>query len=628
MEVQRRGRGRGVCRVADEGLREELRVFTTRLEAVEAGRRRDPELGDDSEEEAVTAMDGSEEEAPELRLLRSVLLSSSKPKPEIPNYDGSLSADVLLDWVSELDKYFENEEISVDKRVRFVVTKLKVHAALWWDSVQADRKRMNKLTIRKWPRMVAKLKGIFLPKDYQVELYRRVQNLRQKEKTARYVNGLRLEILDDISILSPWNIEEAFQSAVKAKEKINRKQNNRRGRGNGRGRGKSYGRGRNTTNSEEGSSSRASGTAEKGDSTRGGRPYQQGRGNGRGRGTNVQCYRCHKWGHRSFECPEAEHAGQRGAFVAQPEEAEAQPREVENVAETGEALVFNKVMLKQAKEMAEQTKRKALFRTVCKSHGKCCKLIIDSGSTDNLVATEMVEKLGLKRFKYPTPYKVSWLHNCQQLLVDEQCEVQFHISKYTDKVACDIMPMDVCHILLGRLWKYDRKVTHDGKMNCYKFVKDGVKHTLVPIKEEDTTESSGTKALLIGGKQFVKQIEENKVNYAIVRRTKIVLLNTEKSDFPTEIQELLEEFKDIVVDDLPDTLPPKRSISHHIDFIPGASLPNKAAYRMSSKDNEEICKQVQELLDKGLIRESLSPCAVPTVLAPKKGGEWRMCTDS
>jgi len=46
-----------VRRVADEGLREELRALTARLEAVEAGRRRDPELGDDSEEEAVTATD-------------------------------------------------------------------------------------------------------------------------------------------------------------------------------------------------------------------------------------------------------------------------------------------------------------------------------------------------------------------------------------------------------------------------------------------------------------------------------------------------------------------------------------------------------------------------------------------
>eukprot|EP00253_Pinus_taeda_P018878 PITA_18878 len=576
MEVQRRGHGRGEHRGVDEGLREELRVLTARLEAVEAGRRRDPELGDDSEDEAATATEGSEEEAPEIRLLRLVLLASSKPKPEISNYDGSLSADVLLDWVSELDKYFENEDISEEKRVRFVATKLKGHVALWWDNVQADRKRMNKLPIKKWPRMVEKLKGMFLPKDYQVELYRRVQNLRQKgmtikeyteefyrvnlrasytndtvEKTARYVNGLRMKILDEISILSPKNIEEAFQSVVKAEEKINRKQNNRRGRGNGRGRGQSYGKGRTATNSEEGSSSKTLGTTEKGDNTRGGQPYQQGRGNGRGRGANVQCYRCHKWGHRSFECPEVEHTGRRGAFVAQPEEAEAQPREVENVAEIGEALILNKVLLKPAKEMTEQNQRKALFRTVCKSHGKCCKLIIDSESTANLVATKMVEKLGLRRLKHPTPYKVSWLQKGHQLLVDEKCEVEFHIGKYKDKVVCDIMPMDVCHILLGRPWKYDRK-----------------------------------------------------------------------------IQELLEEFKDIVVDDLLDKLPPRRSISHHIGFIPGAILPNKAAYRMSPKDNEEIRKQVQELLDKGLITESLSLCEVPTVLAPKKGGEWRMCTDS
>lgn len=84
---------------------------------------------------------------------------------------------------------------------------------------------------------------------------------------------------------------------------------------------------------------------------------------------------------------------------------------------------------------------------------------------------------------------------------------------------------------------------------------------------------------------------------------------------------MLQEFNNIVADDLPDKFPPKRSISHHIDFIPRASLPNKVEYRMSRKDNEEIRKQVQELLDKGLIRESLSPYAVLRVLAPKKGGE-------
>lgn len=107
---------------------------------------------------------------------------------------------------------------------------------------------------------------------------------------------------------------------------------------------------------------------------------------------------------------------------------------------------------------------------MCKSHGKCCKLFIDSGNTDNLVAKNMVEKLGLKRLKHPTPYKVYWLPKGHQFLVDEQYEVEFDIGKYRDKVICDIMPMDMCHILLGRPRQYEQKVVHDGKTNCYKFV--------------------------------------------------------------------------------------------------------------------------------------------------------------
>ena len=49
------------------------------------------------------------------------------------------------------------------------------------------------------------------------------------------------------------------------------------------------------------------------------------------------------------------------------------------------------------------------------------------------------------------------------------------------------MQMDVCHILLGRPWQYDRGAIHDGKKNTYKFHKDGIDHTLIPIKDESTS---------------------------------------------------------------------------------------------------------------------------------------------
>ena len=89
-----------------------------------------------------------------------------------------------------------------------------------------------------------------------------------------------------------------------------------------------------------------------------------------------------------------------------------------------------------------------------------------------------MEKLKLKRIRHPTPYQVSWLQKGHQLLVSEQCELEMHLEKYTDKVVCDVMPMDVCHILLGRPWKYDRGGIQDGKRNTYKFHKDGNNHTL------------------------------------------------------------------------------------------------------------------------------------------------------
>jgi hypothetical protein len=113
----------------------------------------------------------------------------------------------------------------------------------------------------------------------------------------------------------------------------------------------------------------------------------------------------------------------------------------------------------------------------------------------------------------------------------------------------------------------------------------------------------------------------------VVRKPKIVLTSTRVDDLPKEVQELLEAFADIVVEEVPHSLPPIRSVSHHIHLIPRASFPNKAVYRLTLQENEEVKRQVQDLLDKGLVRESLSLCVVPTVLSRKKDRGW-MCTDS
>lgn len=137
----------------------------------------------------------------------------------------------------------------------------------------------------------------------------------------------------------------------------------------------------------------------------------------------------------------------------------------------------------------------------------------------------------------------------------------------------------------------------------------------------------GASVMLMSGKEFIKAMKKEKGFCCAV----VVKPNEEtkpKVVVPTEVQQLLEKYIEIVDNGMPNALPPMRDVSHQIDLIPRANLPNKAAYKMTLSQNEELARQIKDLLDKGLIRKSLSPCVVPTILAPKKDGKWRMCMNS
>ncbi|MCO5610779.1 hypothetical protein L7F22_065020 [Adiantum nelumboides] len=95
-----------------------------------------------------------------------------------------------------------------------------------------------------------------------------------------------------------------------------------------------------------------------------------------------------------------------------------------------------------------------------------------------------------------------------------------------------------------------------------------------------------------------------------------------------ELSNFLNQFQDVFIDDIPGELPPKRGDDDHmIELIPGSSPPNKPPYRVSQAQQEEIMRQVNELVEKGMVRPSSSPFCSPVLLVQKKDGTYRMCVD-
>jgi hypothetical protein len=123
---------------------------------------------------------------------------------------------------------------------------------------------------------------------------------------------------------------------------------------------------------------------------------------------------------------------------------------------------------------------------------------------------------------------------------------------------------------------------------------------------------------MLATKCDVSEISDEDVCYALICKRALFSLHDIASSLPPAITNILQEYEDIFPAEIPLGLPPMRGIEHQIDLIPGATLPNCAAYITNPEETKEIQRQFQDLLDCGYIRESLSPCVVPVLLVPKK----------
>lgn len=127
--------------------------------------------------------------------------------------------------------------------------------------------------------------------------------------------------------------------------------------------------------------------------------------------------------------------------------------------------------------------------------------------------------------------------------------------------------MDACHILLGRSWQFYRNTINDGHENTYSLTKDGVQHKMQPLKEIEEKVCCNTINCLVDEITFLEGITHEKMCFYLISKYG----KKEVEDLPIEVVSLLDEFKDIVSNNVVDGFS-LRNISHQMDLILGADF--------------------------------------------------------
>ena len=201
--------------------------------------------------------------------------------------------------------------------------------------------------------------------------------------------------------------------------------------------------------------------------------------------------------------------------------------------------------------------------------------------------------LGLATTTHPQPYTIGGLHQGWDLRVSQQCRLPYNIKPFPDEVLCDSAPLEVCDVLLGQPYLWKRRDVYESRPRAI-IITLGNKLYRIPEVGPPTVVS------LVTVKQCSKLISKSgKFVFLMIcpqEKKKTVATTSIQGPSTRQLQmdKVIEEYEDIFTS--PIGVPLHCRVKHSINLTQGVSLPNGPIYRHFFLENDEIKRQIQELL--------------------------------
>ena len=258
--------------------------------------------------------------------------------------------------------------------------------------------------------------------------------------------------------------------------------------------------------------------------------------------------------------------------------------------------------------------------TLC---GNVVSCLVDSGAEGNFVSQSFIRRYGLKTKKILEQFVTNV--NGEQMSVNAWLPGHLKLGTYHDNLVFHVLDLGSQYdVILGTPWLRRCNPVIDWKGNLVTFKTHGRWHHLDP-----TSCKSSLQSKFLSAPELRREVRRGSQLFAVSVRevTPPSEGSLERSTVSEDVQYLKAKFSDVLVDKLPVGLPPKRAIDHTIDLEPGHAPPSRPTYRLTYEEQDELKRQLQELLDSGRIRPSTSPYGAPILFVRKKDGTFRMVID-